>query len=82
MYDDFSLPYVHQKPIFSPLSCSLQAPEPISGENTFLKFLTQRVILLCVAHIIKIVCECVKPVENIMAHAPIVAHALFVAEGV
>ena len=44
MYDDFSLPYMHQKPIFSLLSCSLQAPERISGKNNFLQFFTQRVV--------------------------------------
>ena len=50
MYDDFSLPYMHQKPIFSPLSCSLQTPERISGEK-ILKFFTQRVVFaLCGPH--------------------------------
>ena len=41
MHDDFSLPYMHQKPIFSPLSCSIQVPLRISGENIFFEIFTQ-----------------------------------------
>ena len=45
--------HMHQKPIFSPLSCSLQAPERISGKNIFLKFFTQRVVFaLCGPHVL------------------------------
>ena len=48
-YDDFSLPKRHQKPIFSPLSCGLQASERNSWQICLCNFLLKGLFLLFVS---------------------------------